>query len=92
MLNPPTAISIHLMFLLIRGARFLQAGSNRISIHLMFLLIYSSQIRKKNAETNFNTSHVSINQCAVKHRRVYGIISIHLMFLLIRQDTVSSRP
>ena len=54
------SISIHLMFLLIRGARFLQAGSNRISIHLMFLLIaYRSGEFAENA--HFNTSHVSIN-------------------------------
>ena len=78
-------ISIHLMFLLIRGHKGIDKSPNCISIHLMFLLIrlYFSEPMGGN---NFNTSHVSINQkCWILWQALNGI-SIHLMFLLITKQ------
>ena len=54
-------ISIHLMFLLIWTQGLLGRSMNQISIHLMFLLIASGNTNAPR-KTNFNTSHVSINQ------------------------------
>ena len=78
-----TAISIHLMFLLIVPFRDLKRNHIAISIHLMFLLIRCGTIKEHLSGCYFNTSHVSINRIQRLHQDNFDYISIHLMFLLI---------
>ena len=70
------------MFLLILPLVLIRSQKIRISIHLMFLLI-DEAIAVVYDDSNFNTSHVSINQDTENGSAPAGVISIHLMFLLI---------
>ena len=54
-------ISIHLMFILIYRRRAMRLTLKTISIHLMFILICTGG-HQPPAFTDFNTSHVYINQ------------------------------
>ena len=77
-----TAISIHLMLMLIFFVILAYQIIILISIHLMLMLIaMHSDIFKR--DRNFNTSHVNVNLCCSVWYSWIIAISIHLMLMLI---------
>ena len=78
---PP--ISIHLMFILIRGVDGRQYTPEYISIHLMFILI--QQGINKNRKDILISIHLMFILIPPDRSvwRLWKIISIHLMFILI---------
>ena len=70
--RPYLIISIHLMLMLIVSILFSSITSSIISIHLMLMLIME-RLCCRIRLTNFNTSHVNVNQLCPK---IIGTIKI----------------